>query len=714
MKIDIHVHTRKTKQGDALTRDISPEKFSRIVQSTDVKVLAITNHNAFDLEQFNEMEAKLEGAAQIWPGIELDVIDNEKRSHLIAIVSPENRIKFSEVVSLVTEGQSADEFTISIEDTVKYFQELEPLYVAHYLGKKPDMSEASIDKLLSMGVNPKRVIKEATNSISAGIFIAHGHSSIYGSDIQDWDKYTEVVEKLPELRLSVDSFEHFCLLLEKDTPAINTAIDRKHSEILTLQPFEDDTKVKVRVFNDINIIFGPKGTGKTKILEAIAKYYSNRGTKASVFESAPDKLADRFDIKGKNIEEVVDLNGIDCCQDEISRIRKAQESDITSLYQYREFFNSVNKNKNARKMKIKDLPILISDNADSKFNEYKDAHIRIQEMVSFLKTNSSVDEVTTTEERSELIDNLISLSSKLKVASWEHFTLWKSAKLTDSASQCFRAEITRKTGERSKPSDTGFKAYALNRLNIWRDTKKTIGNINKEVKIQIENVGTLGTDKGLLKCATSFKFQNGDIHDSKYLSLRNVRKMDQKEFVRIMHAIKDKCTCNDLFDSITELNAIIDIDKISSLLDLLLFWRRFTLAEEEYSPSNGECSMLNLHSELAENKEIYLLDEPERSLGNEYINDVIIPLINDKAVQGKIVFISTHDANVAVRTLPYNSIYRCHGKDGYETYTGNPFSNSLICLENEEKKLDWKKVSMKTLEGGQNAFGERGKIYGNN
>ncbi len=693
MKIDIHVHTRKTKQGDALTRDISPEKFSKIVQSTDVKILAITNHNAFDLEQFNEMEARLDGAAQIWPGIELDVIDNEKRSHLIVIVSPEKRSKFSEVVNQVTKGQSADEFTISIKDTVECFKDLEPLYVAHYLGKKPDMSEASIGRLLSMGVNPKRVIKEATNSISAGIFIAHGHTSIYGSDIQDWDRYTEEAVKLPELRLSVDSFEHFCLLLEKNVPAIDTAIDRKHSEILTLQPFEDETKVKIRVFNDINIIFGPK---------------------ASVFESAPDKLADRFDIKGKNIEEVIDLKGNDCCQEEISCIRNAQESDITSLYQYREFFNSVNKNKNAKKMKIKDLPTLLSDNAVTKFNEYKVAHSNVQDMVSFLRTNSPVDEVTTDEERYELIDNLMSLSSKLKNASWEIFALWKSAKLTDSASQCFRSEITRKTGERSKPSDTGFKTYATNRLNIWRDAKKVIENINKKVQVQIENVGSLGTDKGLLKCATSFKFQNGEIHESKYLSMRSVRKMDQKDFVRVVNAIKNKSTSNDLFDSVTELNAIIDIDKILSLSDLLLFWRRFTLSEDEYSPSNGECSMLNLHSELAENKEIYLLDEPERSLGNEYINDVIIPLINDKAVQGKIVFISTHDANVAVRTLPYNSIYRCHGKDGYETYTGNPFSNSLICLGNEDKALDWKQISMKTLEGGQNAFGERGKIYGNN
>lgn len=714
MKIDIHVHTKKTKQGDALTREVAPEKFSKIVQSTDVKILAITNHNVFDLEQFNQMETGLDGAVQIWPGIELDVIDDEKRSHLIVIVSPQKREEFSEIVNRVTVGKSADDFTISLENTVEFFENLEPLYVAHYLGKKPDMSEASIENLLSMGINPKRVIKEATNSISAGIFIAHGHTSIYGSDVQDWDKYTEEVVKLPELRLSVDSFEHFCLLLEKDVPAIDTAIERKHSEVLILQPFEDETKVKIRAFNDINIIFGPKGTGKTKILEAIAKHFSYRGIKASVFESAPDKLADRFDIKGKNIEEVIDLQGIDYCHEEISRIRKAKESDITSLYKYREFFNSENKNKNAKKMKIKDLPTLLTENSDSKFNEYKDAHSKVQDMVNFLKTNSPVDEVSTEEEHSSLIANLNSLSSKLKNGSWELFAAWKSAKLTDNASQCFRNEVTRKTGERSKPSDTGFKTFATNRLNIGRDAKKIIENINKSIYDKIENVGVLGPDKGLLKCATSFKFQNGDFHESKYLSMKSMRKMDQKDFVRVMNTIKDKATSNDVFDSVTELNAIVDIDKISSLSDLLLFWRRFTLSGEDYSPSNGECSMLNLHSELAEEKEIYLLDEPERSLGNEYINDVIIPLINDKAIQGKMVFISTHDANVAVRTLPYNSIYRCHDKDGYGTYTGNPFSNSLICFENSEKTLDWKQISMKTLEGGQNAFGERGKIYGNN
>ena len=123
--------------------------------------------------------------------------------------------------------------------------------------------------------------------------------------------------------------------------------------------------------------------------------------------------------------------------------------------------------------------------------------------------------------------------------------------------------------------------------------------------------------------------------------------------------------------------------------------------------------MVMLQKELEADKDVYILDEPERSLGNEYISDVIVPLIKERARAGKKIFISTHDANIAVRTLPYNSIYRCHEQLGYRTYVGNPFSNHLIDVSDSATRLDWKKVSMKTLEGGEQAFGERGQIYGN-
>ena len=45
MKIDVHVHTKKTKKGDATTREVDARRFHEIISSTDVKIVAITNHS---------------------------------------------------------------------------------------------------------------------------------------------------------------------------------------------------------------------------------------------------------------------------------------------------------------------------------------------------------------------------------------------------------------------------------------------------------------------------------------------------------------------------------------------------------------------------------------------------------------------------------------------------------------------------------------------
>ena len=80
----------------------------------------------------------------------------------------------------------------------------------------------------------------------------HGYPSIYGSDVQDWGRYEEEAKGLPDLRFPVESFEHFCLLLEKDPKTIKTILDKKTEETLVLKPFEDDTEIKLKAYDDIN------------------------------------------------------------------------------------------------------------------------------------------------------------------------------------------------------------------------------------------------------------------------------------------------------------------------------------------------------------------------------------------------------------------------------------------------------------------------------
>ncbi len=713
MKIDIHTHTKKCKSGDAPTREISPESFCEAILSSEVRVVAITNHNVFDLGQYTEIENRLGKEAQIWPGIELDILEDGLRGHLLVIVSPMLTKVFSDAVVEFTEGASPDCFTATIDQVLEKFDSFKPIYVVHYKQKKPNLSDDALERLITGTKNPGCVIKEVTNSISAGIYISHGHASIYGSDVHDWAKYDELSRELPDLRLPVDSFEHFCLLLKKDPTTINTLLDRKTSEDLVLYPFDDDSILKIRAFNDINVVFGPKGTGKSCILKAIAKHYSENGIDARVYEPASDRLNEIFDIKGRDL--TIDLNnhGINYCTNEIKTLRAASEVGVTNLSRYVAYFAAKSTNRNAKRILLKDIEPEEEGEAKREFTDVDEAMGTTAEFLEFLADNSAVKKEIAEDEHKQVIRILSELMERLSKRKWASFSGWKVICFLNSTIKTFRREVERKTGSPAKPTTTGFRDYAMNRIKIEVNAVEIVKSVDTRIPMLKEFVGSLGSNKGDLEYRTEFEFHTGNVMDGSLSSLNGAKKTTQKKFINCIRKIRTRAYADDLFQHISELNGIEDVESIKTVYELLLFKRYFAIDGVRYSPSSGEASMVMLQKELGTDKDVYILDEPERSLGNEYINDVIVPLIKERARVGKKVFISTHDANIAVRTLPYSSIYRCHGQGGYSTYIGNPFSNNLVNPDDMGDQLDWKKVSMRTLEGGEEAFGERGKIYGN-
>jgi len=118
-----------------------------------------------------------------------------------------------------------------------------------------------------------------------------------------------------------------------------------------------------------------------------------------------------------------------------------------------------------------------------------------------------------------------------------------------------------------------------------------------------------------------------------------------------------------------------------------------------------------LQQTLNEEADAYFLDEPELGMGNSYIDTNIRPLISALAKRRKCIIIATHNANIAVRTLPYMSIYRVHQNGEYTTYVGNPFNDRLVNIDDESDIKSWTDESLHTLEGSKEAFYERKDIY---
>jgi predicted ATPase len=714
MKIDIHTHTKKIKAGDPPTRDIEPTRFAEIVKNTDVRIIAVTNHNHFDITQFRELSTSVEDICQLWPGVELDIQSNHKRGHLLVIANPRSTGEFHSRVSDIIADSDPDSFVTSLERVVELFGALDCIYIAHYQSKKPSIDDEDLDRLATLVSNPKRILKEASNSISAGIYISHGHNSIYGSDVKDWNSYSEDAKNLPELRLPVESFEQFALLLEKDEATINTLLDKKVKEPVELVLFNVAEKVLIDIYNDINILFGSKGTGKTTILDALSKNYNSRGHITSVYKSNDIHVNEAFDLAGKDFTLDLAALGVDDCTSEIKFIRETSEKEVTSLQKYLQHFSLNETNKIAQKLKIKEIPKADESQPARKLKEITSINSKFKEFSQFISTNTGLQEIL----GKELWDDLSSVFQRaldrLLNATENQYFESSAAKLLNFTVELIKTEIAKKTGQPQKPSKTGFLEYGSNRIRIEKALQMILNNLNKVIPSTNTYAGSLSS-KGELHVCTNIQIQHGAFTNTAYKALKStVGKKAQKELANAIRLVQKNVYSAELFTRIATLNEKEGIDSFSGISDLMLFHRHFTLNGEPYEPSNGESSMILLHRELLEDKEIYLIDEPEKSLGNDYINDVIVPLLKEKASLRKKVIIATHDANIAVRTLPYNSIYRLHDQKQYFTLTGNPFSNKLRCIYDSRPELDWKEVSMRTLEGGKAAFGERGKIYGNN
>ncbi len=712
MKIDIHVHTKKCKEGDSEYRNIDVDRFDEIIRLTDVKILAITNHNHFDHIQYQQIREKVKDVCQIWPGIELDIIEDGRRAHLIVISNPNNVLKFSQKIDELLNRKTPDNFKISLEETVSSFEPYDTIFIAHYYGKKPNLLDEDVDKLVSLVSNKKRVLKEATNSISAGIYISHGHNSIYGSDVQNWNDYHEKSKALPDLRLPVESFEQFCLLLEKDNVTINTILDKKTKESLQLNVFGVVELIDLEIFNDINILFGSKGTGKSEILKAISKHYNDRGFENKVYESNSKNLEEIFDLKGNSYDNETESFDISNCSEEFRRIRSVSEKNVTSLSSYLRYYSVEETNRISRYLKIKNYTQQDESSHERDFRDMRSMFDEFENFIGYINSVDILQEIVGDELINELKTILKKISGKLKSESQNKFIDLRSISLFNQIIEVFVEEISKKTGQPQKPIVTGFREYASNRVKIELDINKIVNCISESLETHTVYVGDLG-EKGHMYCQTNLVIQNGSFVNSNYQPIKNVNKNPQKHAADKLKIIARHLYSNSLFEKITEFKNIDGSETINSISDLLLFYRHFSIDDEFYTPSTGESSMVLLHNELMEEKEIYIIDEPEKSLGNDYISTVIVPILKQLAQSGKKIIIATHDANIAVRTLPYNSIYREHDVNGYYTYSGNPFSNNLKCNAESKDNLDWKEISMKTLEGGKEAFGERGKIYGN-
>jgi hypothetical protein len=138
-RIDLHIHTVATLSDSPF--DFSLDKLKAYVDAAGLSAIAITNHNAFYYGQFKEIEEVL--ATKVFPGIEVSV----ESSHVLLIADPtraDRLARASEHLGALIQTQGA---SISVEQLVEIFGDLNDYVVIPHYEKKPVIDSSTLGKL---------------------------------------------------------------------------------------------------------------------------------------------------------------------------------------------------------------------------------------------------------------------------------------------------------------------------------------------------------------------------------------------------------------------------------------------------------------------------------------------------------------------------------------------------------------------------------------
>ena len=705
MRIDLHCHTKKVKTGDAYTRNVTKDKFFQKVIEAEVKIIAITNHNQFDYMQYKEFKDVTEGYCDIWPGVELDIIGkadqkgNCKRGHLIVIANPKNVELFNTQVQELVNDEDVNTFQIGVKKVYETLGKCDCIYIPHF-HKEPKLSDEDIQELGELLPDSSRLFKETSDYRSLGVFSNFDYSVIIGSDVQDWNKYE--TSKFADIRLPVQTFEQFCLLAKKDVQIIDTLLNQKRKKEIPVSPYKK-VNFKLPFYEDINIIFGQKGTGKTEILESLKKYYIENGIAMESYKGNEKDSDFSKMLKVNDIIATPDKLQLDSMRQQFIDVYNWKEELPTSFEKYISWMETKDNNKNKGRMKITECVHIEEGVRDRKLeSDYK----YLKEFTESTFEKIDIEKYLDEQERTTLMLLLGKLCENINDAKMQKWNSDKSIKLTNWSIDKIKAIADKCSDTISKPSSVGFYDFAMGRFKLFENVEEICSTFSVEDKVEKEYLGNL-EEKGDIYIQTRYRMLTKESRTDEFKQgitvLRNCKLVIDgiKKAVLAENISEEVSKFQEFYDDgIKDIGAFIGVSKETALEN-----------GEIYRPSNGERGILLMQKLLDSESDVYILDEPELGMGNSYITSNILPKLTDLAKRRKTVIIATHNANIAVGTLPYISILRTHENGIYKTYVGNPFYDELRNIDDETDTKNWTQESMHTLGGGKTAFYDRKDIY---
>ena len=666
-KIDLHIHTKASTKEPAYV--FSLPKLKEYVEKLTIDCIAITNHNLFDLQQFNEISAQL--GITVFPGIEIDL----ENGHLLLI--SENRelddfqSKCNQVYNLI---QSNTDLTIHLFKSI--FSDLQKYLLIPHYDKNPAISPAIIEQLrpyiTSGEVTCAKKFKYCINDSSSLV-------PVLFSDLRLTEQMTEFSPRQTFINTDENSFSAIKMCLNDKYKVFLHHSEGHHF----FQIFEDGQKLST----GLNIILGERSTGKTYTLKKIEHSHKNV------------KHIKQFELL--ETDEENDKKNFD-------KLLTTKQSGVSELFlkEFKEVVDDVVKIERIEsEIQVENyLTSLLKVAADE---ERKDIYSRctMYNESKFIETSS------------ETLKKLVS-ATELLIDNTEYRTLIDLHISKDSL-QHLIVDLMKKYEEEQEK----------NLKKLWVNSLVTEIQRELQSSTAFEYVKDIDFYKILLEKEKLKKFENivAHIKKEKIIEQTNIRKFKIVASTRKYtgaQELLDQCGTKMVFSDVFPLyeSPIEFLEELkkkeplpkTELYKYFVVIKYQILNEYGVGVSGGERSEFNLLDKIqdAHHYDLLLIDEPESSFDNLFLKNEVNEQIRQISKTVPVVVV-THNNTVGASIKPDYILYTkreiVNGKAIYKIFSGNPSDSKLKTINGEE--INNYDIMLNCLEAGNLAYNERSQSY---
>jgi hypothetical protein len=667
-KIDLHIHTVPTISDSAFTFCL--DVFERYVEETQLDAVAITNHDVFDAAQFREIGQRLD--IPVFPGIEINV----EKGHVLIIGNVDEVDDFAGKAHVVSTLVTNVGDSISVEKLESIFGDLGRYLVIPHYDKSPRIAGETLEKLkryMSAGEvdSPKKFIR----------------------NIRDETKPSPVLFSDLRIRAGLEAFPTRHTFVDCGTPSLRALKECLSDKSKVSLSEHDGNRLwqalgsGLKLSTGLNVVIGPRSSGKTHTLDLLDQNVENvkyiRQFSLVQHDEAASERAFKSDVDRRRSAVVHEyLSGLKRILDEVAGVdleanerrveryietllRAAEETDRHDAFSKAALFDEV------------ELPIGGTTTLRDLISSVRQV-IENQEYRPIVERH--VDLVALRRLAMELIERLWQLNldnEKKRLVNGLISEIKQGLKIRTSAAQVEDVDVYEVMMDQRRIERFSEVVRILQEEAVIFE--ESLQGFKVEAKrMPFTGAGEIKSASGL-KTAFSGAFQH---YPNPYMYLR-------------------------------DLLANEDIPR-SDLYKLFVKIGYRVLNEDGFEVSGGERSEFRLLQEIkdAQNYDMLLIDEPESSFDNIFLNSNVNQILRSIAETMPVVVVThnnTVGASVGADYLLHTRKDVDNGDPVYRVYSGYPTDSELVSLDG--RKIYTHDVMMDSLEAGSMAYESRRRSY---